>query len=200
MSRRPATCLWAPFVAGLAALALSGCGGDGREAPAPAPLAASRPAEVPTAAAPVEAPPVATPEPAVVPEASLPGAVPPSPSPSPSPQPDPGAKPPQKPPDALQWLQDSEARKADYQRRLVEAEASLAEANTKVDTWERTLLAYKNPFLARPQLSPEDAQAVAGMDGAARVGWADGRVAEVRAARDAAQKALDELKANPPLN
>jgi hypothetical protein len=202
MSRRPATCIWVPFVAGLAALALTGCGGGGREAPVPPPIAASKPAENPqpdpTPAASVEAPPVATPapspEPPVMPETSLPPAIPPSPSP------DPNAKPPQKPPDALQWLADGEARKADYQRRVAEAEASVADANAKAATWERTALAFKNPYLARPKLSPEDAQAIAGMGGAGRVQWAEGRVVEANAARDAAQKTLDELKANPPLN
>ena len=198
MSRRPATCLWAPFVAGLAALALGGCGG-GSEAPAPPPIALSKPAAQPqpAPAAPVEAPPVA-PAPAsappVIPATSLPTAVRPSPAPDADPTPQ------QKPPDALQWLKDSEARKADYQRRLAEAEANLANANAKVATWERTALAFKNPYLARPQLSPEDAQAIAGMGGAGRVHWAEGRVAEVSAVRDAAQKTLDDLKANPPLN
>jgi hypothetical protein len=67
-------------------------------------------------------------------------------------------------------------------------------------TWEKNVLAFKNPFLARPQLSPEDAQAIAAMNGAERVRWAEGRLSEVSAKRDAAQKALDDVKANPPVN
>jgi hypothetical protein len=69
-----------------------------------------------------------------------------------------------------------------------------------VAEWEKNVLAFANPFLARPQLSPADASAIAGMGGAERMGWAKGRLAEARASRDAAQKALDVLKANPPLN
>ena len=88
----------------------------------------------------------------------------------------------------------------DYQRRLSEAEANVVNAGPPVAEWERSVLAFKNPFLKRPQLSPEEAQAIEGMDGIARVQWAEGRLAEKRAARDAAQKALDDLKANPPLN
>jgi hypothetical protein len=114
--------------------------------------------------------------------------------------PDPNAKPADQPADALRWLRDSQARKADYELRLDEAEIKLAAADTNVAQWERALLAFKNPFLARPQLSPEDAQAIQGMDGAARAKYAEGRLADARAARDAAQKTLDALKANPPLN
>jgi len=66
--------------------------------------------------------------------------------------------------------------------------------------WERTILEFKNPLLPRPKLTPEDAQTIAGMDGGARVHWAEGRLEEARAARDAAQKTLDDLKANPPAN
>jgi hypothetical protein len=38
------------------------------------------------------------------------------------------------------------------------------------------------------------------MDGGARLHWAEGRLADAKAARDAAQKALDDVKANPPTN
>jgi hypothetical protein len=208
MSRRPASCIWEPIVAGLAAAALTGCGGSPKETPAPQPVAASQPAATndpsPTAApspaavaeaAPVVAstalPPVAT--------SSAPVAAPQDPPP-PAPAPDPSAKPTPKPADALQWLQDGEARKADYQRRLSESEASLVVAKASVADWERTVLEFKNPLLPRPKLSPEDAQTIAGMDGGARLHWAEGRLEEARTARDATQKALDQLKANPPTN
>jgi hypothetical protein len=197
MSRRSAACFLSLFAASVAVLGLTGCGG-GHEASAPketpAPQAKEEPPPAPTATpappTPAEAAPVALAAGAALTEA------PSAPSPTPNPTPAPT----EKPVDALQWLKDSEARKADYQRRLAEAEASVANSIPPVAEWERNVLAFKNPFLKRPQLSPEDAQTIVGMDGVARVQWAEGRLAEKRAARDAAQKALDDLKANPPLN
>lgn len=206
MSRRPASCFWEPFVAGLAVLALTGCGGGPREAPAPQPMAAGKPAvnaqPAPTAApgpaTTVDTPPVvattaaATAQPPATARASLPAEVPPAPAP------DPNAKPAEKPVDALQWMKDGEARRADYQRRLTESEANLAVANASVADWERTVLAFKNPFLPRPKLSPEDAQAIAGMDGGGRLHWAEGRLEDAQTVRDAAQKSFDDVKASPP--
>jgi hypothetical protein len=49
-------------------------------------------------------------------------------------------------------------------------------------------------------LAQDDAAAIAGMDGAQRVAWADAKLAAARAARDDAKKTLEDLKANPPLN
>jgi hypothetical protein len=97
-------------------------------------------------------------------------------------------------------MRDKQARDADYKRRLEEAEANLVAADASAAQWEKNLLAFKNPFLPRPKLSPEDAQTIQGLDGAARALWAEGRLADARAKRNAAQKALDDLKANPPLN
>jgi hypothetical protein len=203
MSRRPASCFWEPIVAGFAAAALTGCGGSPKETPVPQPVAASQPA------AQNEPAPTAAPSPAAVAEAApvvastaAPAVATPQdpPPPAPAPAPDANAKPTPKPADALQWLQDGEARKADYQRRLSESEASLAVAKASVADWERTVLEFKNPLLPRPKLSPEDAQTIAGMDGGARLHWAEGRLEEARTARDATQKALDQLKANPPAN
>ena len=202
MSRRPATCLRSLLTASLAATALAACGGDRHESPAPQTIAASTPSAEPTATA----PPVASPMPATAPPVEAAAAEPaPTPSatePPPAPAPAPSAKPQaqQQQPDALQWMRDSEARRSDYQRRLAEAESNLEGANLAMVTWERNVLAFKNPFLARPQLSPEDNDAIAGMDGAARVRWAEARLASVSTARAAAQKTLDELKKNPPQN
>lgn len=223
MSRRPASCVLGPCLAAIAAVALVGCGGhEPNEPVAPPPIAAAKPAAQPVAqpaerqpvpqatmtppqpsdaqvpAKPMEAPPpaptgVAVVEPAYTPGTSLPGAIPPATAPNPDAQQ-------QKLPDPLQAMRDGEARKADYQRRLAEAQATAQNALTNAETWQRNALAFKNPFLARPQLSPEDAAAIAGMDGAQRVTWSDGKLADAMAASNAAQKAVDELKANPPLN
>jgi hypothetical protein len=210
MSRRPASSIWEPLLAGLAALALTGCGGGSHETPAPPPVAASSqpaahaepaPTAEPTPAA-ADAPPVVASNaaPAVSPS-PVPAAAPAETAPPPpAPAPDPNAKPAGKPADALQWLQDSQARQADYQRRVKESEANLAIANASVADWERTVLEFKNPLLPRPKLSPEDAQTIAGMDGGARLHWAEGRLEEAQTARDAAQKTVNDVKASPPTN
>jgi hypothetical protein len=203
MSRRLASRFWGPIVAGLVAAALTGCGGSPKETPAPQPVVASQPAAQDEPAPPASPSPAAVAETAPVVASAAATTVatsPDPPPPAPAPAPDPSAKPTPKPADALQWLQDSEARKSDYQRRLSESEASLAVANASVADWERTILEFKNPLLPRPKLSAEDAKTIAGMDGGARVHWAEGRLDEARTARDAAQKALDQLKANPPAN
>ena len=205
MSRRSATCFRSLLPLSLAAIALAGCGSGKHDAPAPQAVAAAAPAEeppptpptstpapAPAAAAPVEAPPV-------TPATAAPESLPSNP-PSPAPAPEASPKPQQQQPDALQWMRDSEARRFDYERRMAEAQTNIESANLSMVTWERNVLAFKNPYLARPQLSPEDTQAIAGMNGTERVRWAEGRLSEVSAKRDAAQKTLDDLKKNPPQN
>ena len=214
MSRRPELFLLSAIVL------LAGCGGSRNDAPAKPAVASSKPAvtqqpaqtesqassaapaatAAPSAAAPAAPATTTTPaasttkpastEPPFTPGTSLPGAIPPSPAP-------PEAKT-DKPADALQWLQDSQARQADYKKQVAEAEANVAVANASIADWERTILAFKNPYRPRPQLAPEDAQAIEGKDGIWRVSWAEGKLAAATAARDAAQKTLDDLKANPP--
>jgi hypothetical protein len=213
MSRRPASCFWSPVVAGLAAFALTGCGSGSSKTPAPQPVAdssqpaahadtapAAEPSPSPGAAADASPVVASNTAPAPSPSPATDAAPADAPPPAPAPAPDPNAKPADKPADALQWLQDSEARKADYQRRLKESEANLAVANAAVADWERTVLEFKNPLLPRPKLSPEDAQTIAGMDGGERLHWAEGRLEDARTARDAAQNAVNDVKASPPTN
>ena len=195
----------------VAAVAICACHDAPRDAAPAPPITAAKPAE----SEPANAAPTPQPEPAPAPaqkaavnppaaatatatatpqDTSLPGAIPPSPLP------DPNAKPADKPADPLKWLQDSQARQADYKRRLEEAETNVASADTAAAAWEKNVLAFKNPFLPRPVLTPDDAAAIKGMDGVQRVKWAEEKLATARAARDDAKKALDDLKANPPLN
>ena len=162
--------------------------------PEAAPEARAEPAAATTEAPPAK--PAAGPsagDPPFTPGTSLPGAIPPSPPPQPASQ---AAA----PADPAQWLRERETRRADYQKRVAEAEAAAVQADASVATWERNLLAFKNPLLPRPQLGPEDTAAIAGMDGVQRVAWAETKLADARTARDAAKKALEQLKANPPLN
>jgi hypothetical protein len=65
---------------------------------------------------------------------------------------------------------------------------------------QKDLLAFRNPYLARPVLTPEESSKTQGLNGAERVQWAEGRVADAIAALETAQKAYDDAKANPPAN
>jgi hypothetical protein len=106
----------------------------------------------------------------------------------------------EKPVDALQWMRDGEARKTDHARRLQEAQLAADAARKNVSERESILLAFKNAYRPRPQLSSQDAQAVDGMGGAERVHWAEGRLDEANAALAAATKKVEDIKARAPLN
>jgi hypothetical protein len=192
---------------------LAACGAPTREAPAPPPITASAPSPSP---APSETPgAIATPEteraaaaerviepslPITPVATGAPQATPDPAVPPPAPLPDLSSLPPPPAPDPLRAMQDAQARKFDYERRLERLKAEVEDARTLAARREKDLLAFKNPFLPRPQLPPDEAQAIAGMDGAARVKWADDRLTAAKVALGAAQKAYDDAKANPPLN
>jgi len=193
----------------LAALAITvvvaGCH-RGSEPPAAQPQIETPPPAVAEQTPPAQAP---VNNPSTVDTAPPPPVRPPVPAPAPTPaataaenppapKSDPNAKPAEPPVDPLKWLADREARAADYKQRVAKAEADLAVATASVADWEKTVLAFENPFRPRPQLSGDDATAIASMDGTQRVRWAKGRLEAARRSRDAAQKTLDDLKANPP--
>ena len=134
---------------------------------------------------PISTPAPQSPDPAVPPPATIP---------------DPSSIPPGPTPDPLRAMQDSQARRFDYDRKLTRLSAELESARAEVVRRERDLLAFKNPFLPRPQLPPEEAQAIQGMDGAARAKWAEERLTAAKVALETAQKSYDDAKANPPLN
>lgn len=197
------------FAAPLALLLVS-CGSPTREAPAPPPITASAASPSPSVApSPAE---IATPETQRAAErervTEKPLPVKPIATPMPEPSPNSGVPPPATiatpppaaSPDPLRAMQDEQARKEDYERSLTRLQAAADDARAAVAKRERDLLAFKNPFLPRPVLAPDEAQAITGMDGAARVKWAEERLAEAHAALDAAQKSYDDAKANPPLN
>ncbi len=194
MSRRPASCLSPLVLAAFSGLALPACGSSSREAPEPPPIAVSRPAP---RASPTPAPaPGGEPasEPPSTPDAESAGSKPPSTAGEAN------ARPVEQPADALRWMRDGEARRADYARRLQEAQDAADAASKSVVERESILLAFKNAFRPRPQLAPEDAQAVSGMSGEERVRWAEGRLDAANAELSAATKRLDDIEAHPPLN
>lgn len=110
-------------------------------------------------------------------------------------------KEPQEPvPDPLKWMQDKEARRLEYEKSLVQLGGDRDAAKSLVAKSERDLLALRNPYLARPELTPDEAAAIQGMNGAERAQWAESRVANAIASWESAKKAYDDAKANPPLD
>lgn len=104
------------------------------------------------------------------------------------------------PSDPFKEVQESEARRVEYQRGLVQLAADLEAARALVARSQRDLLAFKNPYLARPNLSPDEAAAIQGLNGVERAKWAETRVADAVANLSSAQAAYDDAKANPPIN
>ena len=104
------------------------------------------------------------------------------------------------PSDPLKEVQESEARRVEYQRGLVQLAADLEAARALVARSQRDLLAFKNPYLARPNLSPDETAAIQGLNGVERAKWAETRVADAVANLSSAQAAYDDAKAHPPIN
>jgi hypothetical protein len=103
-------------------------------------------------------------------------------------------------PDPVKWLQDREAQRIEYEKSLVQLAADRDAAKDLVARAERDLLAFRNPYLARPVLTPDQASEIQGMNGVDRVKWAEARLADAIAALESAQKAYDDAKASPPVN
>lgn len=183
--------------------ALAACGGPPRDTAAPPPITADTPAEptpIPSpSAAPVPSPTSAPTAETIPPQpatpatitTSAPGAIPPAPLPGAAAQPSPSPEPP------LQWLHDKQAQKAEYDRKVRDAEAAVAAARPEVDRWEKNVLAIKNPFLPPPRFTAEESEATKGMTNVERLKYAQDKLAAAKETLAGAQKTLDDLKANP---
>jgi hypothetical protein len=205
MSRHPATLKWVGSISIAVVLAFVAACSKQNSEPAPEAGSAQAVEAAPTPAA-------ANPEaPAAVAEAPAPNSAPaPSSAPMPAetvvtPEPvpvaetnDQKARPPEAAADSLKWLQESEARKADYESSLAELSGKVETAKSDLATAQKDLLAFRNPYMARPVLTPEEATKTQSLNGAERVQWAESRVATAIAALESAQKAYDDAKANPP--
>lgn len=203
MSRHPGTMKWVGSTAIAVILVLAtACSKSGHEAaqdvPPPQPVddsisqAPPKP-EVPTPASAPETPAPVTgsdPTPAET-------QVTPDPVPAP-PARDPKATPAEAAPDPLKWLQESEARRVEYEQGLAKLATDLETAKASLAGAQKDLLAFRNPYLARPVLTGAQAGEIQGLNGTERVRWAESRVADGIAGVEAAQKAYDDAKANPP--
>ena len=201
MSRHPATLLWVRSISIAAVLALmTACSNPNREVGQAAPTTTEPVAS--TMPAPSKPP---SPSPVVIAAAAD---NPPTPPETPLPPPpapaaavaDPKDHPSEPAPDPLKWMRETEARRVEYERSLVQLAADRDAAKTLVARNERDLLAFRNPYLARPSLTPDEAAEIQGLDGVDRVKWAEARVASAVANLAATQTAYDDARANPPIN
>ena len=201
MSRHPATLLWVRSIPIAVVLALmTACSGPtrevGKDAPAP-----KEPVASPTSA------PSKPPAPVAVASASPSDNAPTPPETPVTPPPAPvtaaagtKASPPEPAPDPVKWMQETEARRVEYEKSLVQLAADRDAAKDVVARAERDLLAFRNPYLARPVLTPDEAAEIQGMNGVDRVKWAEARLASAIAGLESSQKAYVDAKANPPVN
>lgn len=97
-------------------------------------------------------------------------------------------------------MQETEARRVEYEKSLVQLAADRDAAKAVVARAERDLLAFRNPYLARPVLTPDEASEIQGLNGVDRVKWAEARLAGAIASLEFSQKAYDDAKASPPVN
>ena len=102
------------------------------------------------------------------------------------------------PPDPLKEMQEAEEHRIAHEQELAKLSADRDAAAAAVAQREKDLLAFKNPYLARPKLSTTDAEKIEGMGGEARANWAQDQIDAAKAAEEAAQKALDDANAAPP--
>jgi len=100
--------------------------------------------------------------------------------------------------DPVKAVLGGEERRKEHEQTLARLAAERDAAAEAVAQCEKDALACKNAFMPRPKLAAESAEKVKDLDGAARVQWADNRIAEAKAALEKAQKAYDDAKANPP--
>lgn len=98
-------------------------------------------------------------------------------------------------PDPVKEVLAEEAQRVEREQMIVRLAAERDAAADVVARRQKDLLAFKNPFLPRPQLTPEEADEIKGLGGAARAQWAERRVDDAKALLDAAQKAYDDARA-----
>lgn len=96
--------------------------------------------------------------------------------------------------DPLEAIEEEQAREADRGLRLAEAEREVAEAAARVKELEKRALAIRNPFLPRPELPPEEAEAWKGLSNEQRLERTEAALAEARRKLEEARARLAALQ------
>ncbi len=97
-------------------------------------------------------------------------------------------------PDPLQAIQDEKRRSEQRQAQIALTEKAVADAEANVRDLEARLLAQRNPFLARPKLSKEDADAERDLDANQRVQRTEQQLEESRRDLERARAELARLR------
>ena len=107
---------------------------------------------------------------------------------------------PTKAPDPLTWLRQRQDAQREHGKAVAVAEAAVTSANQQVANLERQLLAARNPFSARPELSDEEKakRQEGGESAAKRYERTQELVEEAREAVRAAESDLARLRAERP--
>jgi len=83
--------------------------------------------------------------------------------------------------DPLKAMDDEDKQAAEQQQKITTATTALAAAEANLKNLEARLLATKNPYLPRPQLSEAEAKQREGMDNVARVDLNEKEIQDARA-------------------
>jgi hypothetical protein len=103
----------------------------------------------------------------------------------------------QPPTDPLTWMADRKARAEERQKRIAEAEKAVADGEARVSELEKRMLAVKNPYLARPEISDEEKEGWDEMDAVERVKRTEDDLAQARKDLVQARQELRQLRATP---
>jgi hypothetical protein len=96
--------------------------------------------------------------------------------------------------DALGRLQDEQAKAAGLATQIADAERKVTAAEGRVQDLEKKALAIKNPFLPRPEVSPEQAEAWRRMNNVERLKATEDELAAARKAVESAKADLEKLR------
>jgi len=95
---------------------------------------------------------------------------------------------------AQEWKHDDERRNY-WERRIRAAEGRVAGLERRLEYLNRKKASIQNPFLPRPELTPEDQAAEEGLDGAARISRVEEQISQARQDLEEARRAVERARA-----
>jgi hypothetical protein len=101
--------------------------------------------------------------------------------------------------DPLKWMQDRQARQAEWSRQVAEAQQAVSDAEARVADLQKRLLATRNPLLARPEIPDDEKEEWAELNGPGRVELTQQQLETARAELAEAQQKLARLQSQKPL-
>jgi len=95
---------------------------------------------------------------------------------------------------AQEWKHDDERRNY-WETRIRAAEGRVAGLEQRLEYLHRKRASIQNPFLPRPEPTPEDQAAEEGLDGAARIVRAEEQISQSRQDLEEARRAVEQARA-----